>query len=126
MHGVIQRVTETLDSLQEICDATNQSAKGLNEISDSTNQQLQLTREIIDALERSTETTKKNRSRAEGANWTAKTLSQIGQQLESSLDLFRLAGALDSVQPASYQKPSANNSTVDVNLVSHDSTPVLS
>lgn len=90
MHDVIKRVTETLSSLQEICDAATSSASGLSDISDSTSQQLQLTREIIVALERSTETSKKNRSRAEGANWTAKTLGQIGEQLENSLEIFRL------------------------------------
>lgn len=91
MHDVIKRVTETTESLQDICDAAANSANGLTEISDCTSQQLQLTREIIGALERSTETSKKNRSRAEGANWTAKTLSQIGTQLESSLEIFRLS-----------------------------------
>ncbi len=91
MQDVIKRVSETLTSLQDICESAAHSATGLTEISDTTTQQLQLTREIIVALERSTETSKKNRSRAEGANWTAKTLGQIGEQLESSLDLLRLA-----------------------------------
>jgi methyl-accepting chemotaxis protein len=93
MQDVIKRVSETLNSLQDICESAAHSANGLNEISDSTTQQLQLTREIIVALERSTETSKKNRSRAEGANWTAKTLGQIGEQLGHSLDLLRLTEA---------------------------------
>ena len=93
MHDVIKRVTETLTSLQDIWNSATSSSAGLAEISDSTNQQLQLTREIIAALERSTETSKKNRSRAEGANWTAKTLGQIGEQLENSLEIFRLSDA---------------------------------
>lgn len=121
MHGAIKRVTDTLDSLQHIFDAASSSSLGLTEISNSTNQQLQLTREIIVALERSTETSRKNRSRAEGANWTAKTLGQVSQQLENSLDMFRLSGAIETAEPDSNQ-PAINNSSPS----HHDLAPALS
>jgi methyl-accepting chemotaxis protein len=121
MHGAIKRVTDTLDSLQHIFDAASSSSLGLTEISNSTNQQLQLTREIIVALERSTETSRKNRSRAEGANWTAKTLGQISQQLENSLDMFRLSGAIETAEPDSNQPPIKNGSPSH-----HDLAPALS
>jgi hypothetical protein len=96
MHDVIKKVNETHESLQDICNAAVSSGNGLTAIADSTQQQLQITREIIVALERSTETSRKNRSRAEGANWTAKTLQQIGGQLDASLDVLRLSGAMQS------------------------------
>ncbi len=121
MHGVIKRVTETLESLQDIVDAASSSTDGLNEISSSTTQQLQLTREIIDALERSTETCRKNRSRAEGANWTAKTLGQVGQQLEGSLELFRICGAMELERPIPKQLPSTREESS-----CQDLTPALS
>lgn len=121
MHDVIKRVTESRASLRDIFDAASHSAEGLNEISTSTNQQLQLTREIIVALERNTESTTKNRSRAEGANWTAKTLVQIGQQLESSRDHFRSSGELEiDDQTSNFREASGNVPTLQ------KETPVLS
>ena len=117
---VIQRVTETLDSLQDICDAAGNSAEGLTEISSATNRQLQLTREIIIALERSTESSKRNRSRAEGANWTARTLGQVGEQLEESLEVFRLSGAIKTSTPSPVHATELPDNELPVN------TPALS
>ena len=94
MHQVIKRITDTQEFLQTVADASFQSANCLGQISESTNRQLQLAQNVIETLERSSETSKKNRGRAEGALWTAKTLGQIGSQLESSLDVFRSAGVL--------------------------------
>lgn len=94
MHQVIKRISDTLESLQQISDAANDSATSLSEISAAANQQLQMTQQIVATLEHGTDTSKKNRSCAEGAHWTAKTLSQVSTQMESSLELFRLAGAL--------------------------------
>lgn len=119
MHTVIKRVTETLASLEDILNAAGQSSDGLNEISVSTNQQLQLTREIIVALERNTEATKKNRSRAEGANWTAKSLDEIGIQLQSTLETFRAGGVLESADHAR-----AHSNPVGNQPVHHEQNPV--
>ena len=62
MHEVVQRVTDTLEFLKAICDATSESTQHLSEISDATNHQLQLTEAVIATLERSTESSKMNRS----------------------------------------------------------------
>ncbi len=49
----------------------------------------------MEALERSSDTAKRNRGQAEGAQWSAKTLTQCGDQFERTLQLFRLSGSLD-------------------------------
>lgn len=116
MHQVIKRVTETIGSLEELCNAAGDSTKGLTEISGATNHQLQLTREVIVSLERNKDTSQKNRSRAEGAHWTAKTLGQIGGQLEDSLELFRRSGALA-------QTDSTADSTADAHSSDHSRMP---
>lgn len=92
MHEVVQRVTDTLEYLKAICDATSESTQHLNEISDATHHQLQLSETVIATLERCSESSKMNRSRAEGVHWTAKTFKQLGTQLETSLPLFRALG----------------------------------
>ena len=94
MHQVIKRVTDTLEFLQQICNATTNSESSLNQILEASNSQLQLTQEVVSTLERSSETSKVNRSRAEGAQWTAKSLDQIGSQMENAMDFFRAAGVV--------------------------------
>ena len=94
MQKMIARITETLNSIKEISSTVGDSAEGLSLITTATNQQLQLTQDIVSALERSQSASKKNRSLAEGVNWTSKTLGQLNSQLEGSLELFHLAGAL--------------------------------
>ena len=110
MHEVVQRVTDTLEFLNEICDATSKSTQHLGEISEATNHQLQLTEAVIATLERSSESSKMNRSRAEGAHWTAKTFKQLGTQLENSLELFRALGKT-SLPPDSVQSVPTNDAT---------------
>ncbi|MFT5299540.1 MAG: methyl-accepting chemotaxis protein [Mariniblastus sp.] len=91
MNLVISQVTQSLDSLKSICDASNDSSEGLIEISQTTRQQLKMTQELVDSLERSAKTAQENRSRAEGVQWSVKTLAQCGEQFENTLGLFRLA-----------------------------------
>ena len=100
MHQVINRVTETLESIKEICEASGNSSAGLIEISQASRKQLKRTKELVETLEQSTETAKQNRSRAEGVLWTAKTLAQCGDQFENTLQLFRLAGAISPTNGA--------------------------
>jgi methyl-accepting chemotaxis protein len=94
MHQVIKRVSETLEGLQLISDSANDSNELLSSISNTSQQQLRTTQEIVVTLERGDVACKKNRSRAEGVHWTSKTLSQLGTQLDNSLELFRLSGAV--------------------------------
>ena len=101
MHQVIKRITDTLESLQKINDSANDTSSKLSDISEATKHQLQLTQEIVSTLERNARNSKKNRSCAEGANWTAKTFGQVNNQLENSLELFRRAGALAKSRSAS-------------------------
>lgn len=95
MQTVTNRINETLEALETICSTADSSTKGLGEISENTTKQLQLAQQIVEALEKSTDTTQQNRSRAEGANWTAKSLGEASEHLSSSLDLFTLAGAIE-------------------------------
>ena len=120
MHDVIKKVNETHESLQEICDAAVSSGDGLTAIANSTQKQLQLTREIVVALERSTETSRKNRSRAEGANWTAKTLQQIGEQLNASIEVFHLSGVMKTTETSgpTHAPDDVTNLPVDVPALS--------
>lgn len=98
MQSVMQRVNETLESLEGICESANNSEHGIGDISEFSGKQLRLAQEIVEALEESTDSTQKNRSRAEGAHWTAKSLGEAGEHLNSSLDLFLLTGAIDATQ----------------------------
>lgn len=91
MQTIMQRVGDTLDALEQICSAANNSSNEIGDISNSSNKQLRLAQQIIEALEQSTDTTQLNRSRAEGAHWTAKTLGEAGNQLDQTLELFRLS-----------------------------------
>ncbi|MEL7497473.1 MAG: methyl-accepting chemotaxis protein [Planctomycetota bacterium] len=95
IQSVMQRVSDTLNSLEDICDSAEQSTNGLDDISANSNKQLLLAQQIVEALEQGTDSTQKNRSRAEGAHWTAKSLGEASDQLNDSLDLFRLSGAID-------------------------------
>ena len=109
MHQVITKIASTLQSLQNVSEAVGNSANSLSVISNTTHQQLQLTQDIVTTLERSTISSKQNRSCAEGAHWTAKTLGQVSTQLESSLELFQLAGVLAQSQgPANVVLPVSN------------------
>ncbi len=94
IHQVITKITNTLKSLQNVSEAVGNSATSLSVISKATHQQLQLTQDIVSNLERSTVSSKQNRVCAEGVHWTARTLAQVSTQLESSLELFQLSGAL--------------------------------
>jgi methyl-accepting chemotaxis protein len=99
IHQVIKCVTDAFEGLSEISEAADNSADRLTQISDASNHQLRLTQDVISNIERSSESCKRNRSRAEGAHWTSKTLGQVSEQLENSLELFRLAGAF-SAEPS--------------------------
>jgi methyl-accepting chemotaxis protein len=113
MHETVQRVTDTLEFLKAVCEATSESTQHLTEISDATNQQLQLTEAVIASLERGSESSKMNRSRAEGAHWTAKSFKQLGVQLENSMELFRNLGTANLPEPA--QSVSTNRAPVLTN-----------
>ena len=91
---MIKKVSETLLAMQNTCDNSGDATKRLAAIAGSSEQQLRLTQEIVDKLEICSDTTKKNRSVAEGAVWTAKSLGQVSEQLDAALNLFRLANAI--------------------------------
>lgn len=84
-------VDETLGSLQTILDTALDSAAGLNRIAQNSNRQLEIAQELVVAIEEGTEASQKSRSRAEGANWTAKTLGEISVNMEKCLEIFKFA-----------------------------------
>ena len=91
---VLQRVNDTLEKLEQIYEVTEKSTDEIGGISQSSTKQLKLAQQIVETLEESTDKTQKNRSRAEGANWTAKSLGEAGSLLDKSLELFRRSGAI--------------------------------
>ena len=101
MNDVIERITSTLNALQEIMDAANASKNGLDQISNESTQQLKLTQDVIFTLEQSSETTQQNRSHAEGAHWTSKNLGEISDRLNESLSLFRRSENQNAMTTAS-------------------------
>ncbi|MDG1875547.1 MAG: methyl-accepting chemotaxis protein [Mariniblastus sp.] len=111
MNQVINRVTDTLEAIKDICEVSDKSSIGLIEISQASRNQLKLTKELVGALEQSNETAKQNRSRAEGVLWTLKTLAQCGEQFQNTLQMFRLAGSLGKGGNENSKNP-PNRSTI--------------
>jgi methyl-accepting chemotaxis protein len=91
VQDVLQSVTDTLESMNEVLSSANQSAVGVDAISSNANRQLEITQELVAAIEQGTECSQKNRSRAEGANWTAKTLGEVSDSMEQSMEIFKFA-----------------------------------
>jgi uncharacterized phage infection (PIP) family protein YhgE len=89
---VIQSVSGSLDSLQDVIESVQQSAAGISSIADSNNKQLAITQDLVAAIEQGTESSQKNRNRAEGANWTVKTLGEVSSKMDESLNVFRRNG----------------------------------
>ena len=56
--------------------------------------------QTVNTASRMESNSQKNRSRAEGANWNAKTLGEVSEQLNDSLEIFRLSGAVADEEPA--------------------------
>ena len=88
---MVEAVDETLSSLQEIFVSASESAEGLDKIAENSNQQLLIAQELVVAIEQGTESSQKSRSRAEGANWTAKTLDEVSDDMEKALEIFKFA-----------------------------------
>ena len=84
-------VDGTLSSLQEILVSANESAEGLDMIAENSNRQLLIAQELVLAIEQGTEASQKSRTRAEGANWTAKTLDEVSEEMDKSLEIFKFA-----------------------------------
>lgn len=91
IEDIITRSNSTLESLRDISEISTESSQGLGELASSTKTQLMLAQEIVDSLQRSTENSRNNRSRAEGAHWTAKSFSQLSDDLEKTMQLFQKA-----------------------------------
>lgn len=88
---MVHSVDETLGSLQAIFDTALDSSAGLDRIAQNSNRQLEIAQELVVAIEQGTEASQKSRSRAEGANWTAKTLAEVSDSMEKCLDIFKFA-----------------------------------
>lgn len=88
LDAVVNRINESLNVLESICRASSESTDGLEKITMTTDEQLKLTQDIVETLQRSAETARINRSRAQGANWKAKSFDDLGVQIESTLRRF--------------------------------------
>ena len=88
---MVEAVDETFGSLKEILVSAGESSEGLDKIAENSNRQLEIAQQLVFAIERGTEASQKNRSRAEGANWTAKTLDEVSDSMEASLEIFKFA-----------------------------------
>jgi len=93
IEDVISRCNNTLESVRSILESSTESSEGLGELATSTKTQLLLAQEIVDSLQQSTENSRNSRSRAEGAHWTAKSFSQLSDDLDQAMQLFQKAEA---------------------------------
>lgn len=127
LQQLINRVTRTLDSLQQIGDTTDHSVDRLADISNSAGEQLRLAQKIVAAMEDENTVCQQNRSRAEGASWTSKSLTQINEKLEASLEFYRqLGGLTDAPMPAEYLESvtPASTNPIPVSMPINLATPV--
>ncbi|WP_238383254.1 methyl-accepting chemotaxis protein, partial [Rubripirellula obstinata] len=85
---VFDRVTRSLEVLENICKASTASNSGLNEITLNSDEQMKLTQDIVETLQRTAETARINRSRAQGANWKAKSFGDLSAKIESTFTRF--------------------------------------
>jgi len=93
---VFDRVTNSLEVLEDICKAAAASNNELDEITSNSGEQLKITQDLVETLQRTAETEKINRSRVQGANWKAKSFGDLSVKIESTLR--RLSG--ETVIPA--------------------------
>ena len=98
---MVDAVDETLGSLKEISISASESNEDLNKITENLKLQLEIAQRLVVAIEQGTEASQRNRSRAEGANWTAKTLDEVSGNLKESLENFKFTDASGMVgQPS--------------------------
>jgi len=88
---IVEAVDETFGALQEILVSAGESSEGLDKIAESSNRQLMIAQELVSTIEQGTESSQASRSRAEGANWTAKTLDELSDNMGSALEIFKFA-----------------------------------
>ena len=88
LDAVTDRINESLNILEQVCKSSAESTDGLDKITLTTDEQLKLTADIVETLQRCAETARINRSRAQGANWKAKSFDDLGVQIESTLRRF--------------------------------------
>ena len=110
MDQVIQRVNRACDDLQKINELATDSLSSTQQISLASQRQIDLSNDVVAAMESFTEVTKQFRSQSEGARWTAKTLANLGSQLDGSFDVFRRLN-----QSKQTQKP-ADSATLEMPL----------
>jgi methyl-accepting chemotaxis protein len=104
MEQVIQRVNRAWDDLQKINELATESLGRAQQISVASQQQRDLSSDVVDAMESFAEVTKQFRSQSEGARWTAKTLGNLGTQLDSTLELFRQLNQSSQAQTPGREK----------------------
>lgn len=85
---VFERVTCSLQVLENICKASAASKSELEEITSNSDEQMKLAQDMVETLQRTAETAKINRSRAQGANWKAKSFGDLSVKMESTLMRF--------------------------------------
>ncbi len=85
----IKRMSSTRDQLGLIGETCHESVARIQDISRLAAQQLHLTQDLVVAVERISETTRSNRSRAEGAGWTVRSITQHVETLDLTLAPMR-------------------------------------
>ena len=89
LQSAIRCLNGLLESLEKLQGSSTTTEQELKAINSSTRKQLQLSRKVVTSLEQSADISKRNRTKAEGANWTATTLGKVGQQLEKFAEHFQ-------------------------------------
>lgn len=85
---VFDRVTNSLEVLEDICKASAASKSELDELTENSSEQLKLTQSIIETLQQTAEAARDNRTRAQGANWKAKSFGDMSVKVASTMLRF--------------------------------------
>ena len=85
---VIDRVSTSLEVLENICKASAESKSELDEIATNSDEQMKLAKDIVETLQKTAEVARINRSRAQGANWKAKTFGDLSAKIETTFQRF--------------------------------------
>lgn len=85
---VYDRVTKSLEVLEVICKASAASKSELDELTENSTEQLQIAKTIIETLQQTGEAARDNRTRAQGANWKAKSFGDMSVKVASTMLRF--------------------------------------
>ena len=97
LHCERENALSLSESLQSLLADTNQPKRKLETVRQLANNQRALTNEVLSAIEMISEQARENRQHLQDANWSAKSITPIDEQLIASFD--RLSTCIDQINP---------------------------